>query len=109
MHDHLGLKVIDPEVAALPVTQVCNTGGSPVLGLFDADRAILARFIFLPDSLDRQFGQMFQLGRALRLKRVFKLKEAIDRERDKAQKDKSKNPVKLQTKRDTSLDVLVLG
>jgi hypothetical protein len=52
---------------------------------------------------------MFQLSRALRLKRVFKLKEAIDRERDKAQKDESNNPIKLQAKRDASLDVFVLG
>jgi hypothetical protein len=45
------------------------------------------------DSLDRQFGQMFQLGRALRFKRIFELKEAVDRERDKAQEDEANNPI----------------
>jgi hypothetical protein len=52
---------------------------------------------------------MFQLSRALRLKRVFELKEAVDRERDKAQEDEANNPIKLQAKRRASVDVFVLG
>ena len=77
----------------MPVTQVCDARRSPALGLFDADRAFLARFIFLLDSLDRQFGQMLQLTRSLEFKRVFKVEKLINGECDEAQKDEANNPI----------------